>query len=320
MKKTPLVLLGYNRPEKFSKLLNALAPSKPSDIIVVIDGPKPGNEVDKAKVLCTQQAAQAIDWTENVEFIFRPVNLGLRSSVEDAVTYATEKYGQAIMLEDDARPGPTWIPYARYMLEKFANTEKIQHISGYDLVPPEHLTTPGKGSRLSRYPESYAWATWQRAWKYYDPTLEWALNASTSDLEKIVGSKISALRWKQNFIDAHSGRISTWAYRWLASMWSQDAYMLAPNANLVTYDGYTDGTHTFLKPGWTELERYDDDFTALICTAPELDIAADKWAAKHVYSETLYGVTRGIAISAVLEMRKNYRELKKERTLKAKEF
>lgn len=283
-------------------------------MIVVIDGPKEGNSQDAAKVLETQKVARTISWTDDVEFVFRPKNLGLRNSVEDAVSYATEKYGRAIMLEDDARPGPAWIPYAKMMLDTFEDAEKIQHISGYDLVPPAYLASPGKGSRLSRYPESYAWATWHSAWKKYDPQLEWALNASLADFERILGSKISALRWKQNFLDAYAGRISTWAYRWLATMWSQDAFMLAPNANLVTYDGYSDGTHTFLKPGWSELERFDGDYTALFETNPELDSAADHWAARHVYSETAYGVSRGVAISAVLEIRKNYRSFKKSRT------
>ena len=314
MKKTPLVLLGYNRPEKFSKLLDSLKSSRPDSLIVVIDGPKENNDQDVTKVLETQYVAQSISWTDDVEFMFRPTNLGLRKSVEDAVTYATEKYGRAIMLEDDARPGPAWIPYASMMLDTFEDAEKIQHVSGYDLVPPAFLSSPGRGSRLSRYPESYAWATWQSAWEKYDPQLEWALNASVGDLERIVGSKMSALRWKQNFLDAHAGRISTWAYRWLATMWSQDAYMLTPNANLVTYDGYTDGTHTFLKPGWRELERFDSDYKTLFVAKPELDFAADQWAARHVYSETAYGVSRGVAISAVLELRKHYRAFKKTRT------
>jgi hypothetical protein len=313
LKKTPVVLLGYNRPEKFSKLIGSLESSRPESLIVVIDGPKEGNSQDIIKVLETQNVAQSISWTEDIEFIFRPTNLGLRESVEDAVTYATEKYGRAIMLEDDARPGPVWIPYATMMLDSFEGAEKIQHVSGYDLVPPAFLSSPRRGSRLSRYPESYAWATWQSAWKKYDPHLEWALNASVTDLERIVGSKISALRWKQNFLDANAGRISTWAYRWLATVWSQDAFMLSPNANLVTYDGYTDGTHTFLKPGWTELERFDGDYTTLFEANPKLDFAADKWAARHVYSETACGVSRGVIISAVLEIRKNYRAFKKSR-------
>ena len=310
LKTTPVVLLAYNRPQKLAALIESLRSSAPKKIMVVVDGPKHNRTDDDARVKETQNISQTINWTDDVTFEFRTENWGLRRSVESAVTSAVELHGKAIMLEDDARPGKSWIPYANYMLEKYETESKVEHVSGYDLVPPSQLLSPNTGSRLSRYPESYAWATWQRAWKNYDGGLDWALNASLSELERIVGSKIGAIRWKQNFLDAQAGRISTWAYRWLASMWSRDSYMIAPNANLVTYDGYTDGTHTFLKPGWEELPRFAGNWEELVGEDLGVDLEADRWAAHHVYSETLYGVSRGVAISAVLELRKRYRSRK----------
>lgn len=307
MKTTPIVLLAYNRPEKLAALIDSLRVSAPPKIMVVVDGPKPNRLGDTERVQETREIAQTINWTDDVTFEFRAENWGLRKSVESAVTVAVETHGRAIMMEDDARPGAAWIPYANFMLDKYESELRVEHVSGYDLVPPTHLQSPNKGSRLSRYPESYAWATWQRAWNNYDGGLEWALNAPLRDLERIVGSKLGALRWKQNFLDAEAGRISTWAYRWLASMWSRDAFMIAPNANLVTYDGYSDGTHTFLKPGWQELPRFTGDWHELTSGDLELDRKADKWAARHVYSETLYGLARGVPISVVLELRKRYR-------------
>ena len=310
MKNTPVVLLAYNRPQKLADLIDSLRESAPSKVMVVVDGPKANKVGDLEKVRETQRIAHTINWTDDVVFEFRDTNWGLRSSVENAVTTATELHGRAIVLEDDARPGPAWIPYAQHMLDKYDTEQKIEHVSGYNLVPPTSLKSPGAGSRLSRYPESYAWATWQRAWKNYDGGLDWALNASVNDIQKIVGTRIGALRWKQNFLDAQSGRISTWAYRWLASMWSRNALMISPNANLVTYDGYTGGTHTFLKPGWTELPLFEGHETELTEGDLVFDPVADQWVAKHVFAETLYGVSRGVAISAVLELRKRYRSFK----------
>lgn len=291
-------------------LIDSLRVSAPSKLIVVIDGPNPTKPGDLQKVRDTQQVAESINWTDDVVFEFRKTNWGLRHSVEDAVTNATQKHGRAIVLEDDARPGAAWIPYAQFMLDKYEAEAKVEHISGYNLIPDFALSSPGVGSRLSRYPESYAWATWHRAWKNYEGGLDWALNASVKDLEKIVGTRVGALRWKQNFLDAQSGRISTWAYRWLASMWSRDAFMISPNANLVTYDGYSGGTHTVLKPGWKELPQFDGDWSELCQGQLVLEPEAEKWEAKHVYAETLYGLSRGVAISAVLEMRKRYRARK----------
>ena len=76
------------------------------------------------------------------------------------------------------------------MLNQQEGDRTIEHVSGFNLVPPEHHAISGFAPRLSRYPESYAWATWERAWTGYDDGLTWALNATVSDIHKIVGTRM----------------------------------------------------------------------------------------------------------------------------------
>jgi hypothetical protein len=304
---TPILLMAYNRADKFGRLLDRLRSVNAQNIIVCVDGPQAHVPGDAERVAAVRALAEAIDWTNNVELTFRPANLGLRANVSLSVTEATEKYGRVIVIEDDTVPGPNMIPFLESMLDRFADDKRIEHVSGYHLVPPRHSGVPGIGPRLSRYPESYAWATWQRAWAGYDDDLTWAMNASVADIQRIVGTRIGALRWKQNFADAHAGRISTWAYRWLASMWARDAWVLSPGVNLAHYAGHEDGTHTVLTPKWTELPVYDGPLDGIVASDPHPDLEADKWIAKMVFEENLYGLSRGVAISAVLEARKRAR-------------
>jgi hypothetical protein len=310
---TPVVILGYNRPDKVERLLDCLREQRPSNVIFSIDGPKSHIAGDADKVAAVQALAEGIDWTDRVETIFRDANVGLQIAVTEAVTHAVNSYGQAIILEEDTLPGADWLPYAGTMLERHRGDSRIEHISGYNLVPPKQLTHGTTGSRLSRYPESIAWATWDRAWNNFDSTLDWALNASIADLTRITGSRAGALRWKQNFADAAAGRISTWAYRWICSMWSRDAYVLSPNANLVTYAGYDAGTHTVMNAPWSELELFDGELSELTDGDLELDEKADEWVGRTVFAETAYGVSRGVAISAALAARKRYRAYKRTR-------
>jgi len=58
---------------------------------------------------------------------------------------------------------------------------------------------------------------------------------------------------------------------------------------------------------WKELPVYDGPLDPLVSHVAEYDPVADSWAARHVYDETLYGVARGLGISAVLELRKRHR-------------
>lgn len=313
MRDTPVVILGYNRPDKVERLLGRLSELRPKNIIFSIDGPKAHIAGDAEKVLAVQRLSEKIDWTDNVETRFRQSNVGLQVAVTDAVTHAVSSFGQAIVLEEDTLPGKLWIPYANEMLDRYRDESRIEHISGYNLVPPSQLALGARGSRLTRYPESTAWATWDRAWTNFDSSLDWALNATVADLEKITGSRAGALRWKQNFADAAAGRISTWAYRWISSMWSRNAYVLSPNANLVTYAGYDDGTHTLMKAPWSELELFEGDLEVMTAGEPVVDETADRWVGRTVFAETAFGVSRGVAISAALAARKRYRAYKRAR-------
>lgn len=309
MRRTPLLVLAYNRPDKMRRLIDNLRTIRPSTLLLAVDGPKPGNDADAQKVRAVQELVSTIDWTDDVATRFRPVNVGLRASVADAVSWAVSEFGETMVIEDDALPGPDFLAYSLAMLDRYRDDDHVAHISGYNLVPPRMLRSE-TGSRLTIYPESFAWATWERAWKTYDPTLEWALNVSIPDLQKITGSLSGALRWKQNFGDAAAERISTWAYRWIASMWSRGAVNLSPNQNLVSYIGYDEGTHATLTAPWKELPLYAGPGAALLEGTATIDEGAERWVARKVFGETPYGVTRGVAISAALEARKVWRRLR----------
>jgi hypothetical protein len=306
MASPPVLLLGFNRPQKMAQLITALSVSKPSQVLIGVDGPRANNAEDADLVRLTQETVELITWPATVVTRFRNENLGLRAAVVDAVTWATSEYGKVIVIEDDCIPGPDFVPFSTNMLERFENEPRIGHINGYNLVASENLSSPGSPIRLTRYPESYAWATWERAWKNYDNDLTWALQCSLQELQKITHSYVGALRWKINFADAKSERIQTWAYRWLASMWKNNLSIIAPSANLVRYDGYEDGTHTRRTARWTELpmtkQVLNDQHESLDSLLH--DEKADHWIAKQVFRENALGIFEGVAASVVMEILK----------------
>ena len=302
----PVLLLGFNRPEKMSQLISSLSSNKPELILLAVDGPRSQNSTDADLVRQTQETAALITWPAKVVTRFRNENLGLRVAVVDAVSWATSEHGRVIVLEDDCVAGPNFVPFAANMLEQFNDQPSIGHINGYNLVAPENLKRPSSSIRLTRYPESYAWATWERAWRNYDNDLTWAMQCSLQELRKITDSYVGALRWKINFADAKSERINTWAYRWLASMWRNNLSIIAPTSNLVRYDGYEDGTHTRRKARWTELAISEQEFDLQHKSLgfPEHDEQADDWIAQRVFRENALGLLEGIAASVAMELLK----------------
>ena len=164
-------------------LLQSLAPLKPKLILLAVDGPRKNRDNDAELVRQTQELASGITWDAEIRTRFRDSNLGLRRAVVDAVTWANSEYGRVIVLEDDVRAGPQLIEFLNHNLIRHHESSKIAHINGYNLVPTAHLTNPNNASRLTIYPESYAWATWDRAWKKYDDDMTWAKNASLGDIK-----------------------------------------------------------------------------------------------------------------------------------------
>jgi hypothetical protein len=305
MESAPVLLLAYNRPEKLSQLIQRIRVLRPSVLLVSVDGPKISKPGDKDLVLATQKIIQSIDWDVKIETRFREENIGLRLAVQDSVNWAISQYGKVIVIEDDAVPGPQLLDFLNFNLQKFADDQKVMHVSGYNVVPPQNLLSE-TGSRFSRYPESFAWATWERAWKHYDENLTWGLESSVRDIAKITGSTTSALRWKLNFHDAAAGRIGSWAYRWISSMWSQNGTTVAPNRNLLSYSGFDEGTHTVRSPRWKDLPVENLSFSEndnLTIT----DLEADNWTGSSVFRENPWGIIDGVASSIVLEIRKQWR-------------
>jgi len=306
---TPVLLLGYNRPEQMRGLIRSLASAKPKLILLSVDGPRMNRLNDVELVRQTQEMVNEINWDAEIRTRFRESNLGLRRAVVDAVTWANSEYGRVIVLEDDVRAGPQLLDFLNHNLEKYEENLKIAHINGYNLVPKSHIAHPDHASRLSIYPESYAWATWDRAWKNYDDDLTWAKTASINELKKICGSSIGAVRWKQNFADAAAERIDTWAYRWLATMWEHKLLMLSPNSNLSTYEGWSGGTHTFRKV------RNEEQAVAPLPPHQNfeqvVDSKSDRWLANNIFNENLLACVKGVLISSCLSLSHSLNHKKK---------
>ena len=288
-------------------LIQSLAPLKPKLILLAVDGPRSNRTNDVGLVRQTQELASEITWDAEICTRFRKSNLGLRRAVVDAVTWANDEYGKVIVLEDDVRAGPQLLDFLDYNLMAHQENTRVAHINGYNLVPKEHLTLPGNASRLSIYPESYAWATWDRAWQKYDDDLTWARNASLKDIKKICGSTVGALRWKQNFSDAAAERIDTWAYRWLASMWEHRVLTISPHRNISIYLGTEQGTHTCRRVKWSEPEIEELPTQNSSDRQNVIDAKADSWISKDIFKENYLGVFEGQLTSTALSILKVFK-------------
>jgi hypothetical protein len=299
----PVLLLGFNRPDRLADLIDSLRVTAPPVVRVAIDGPRSTHPDDQRRVNETRAAVRRIDWTDDIGTLFRDANLGLEKAVPAAVSWVLGEFESVIVIEDDVGVGPQFVEFATRALRTFEHRPDIFHVSGYNVVPQGNLTDPASTARLSRVAESFAWATWRRAWQHYDPTLRWGTDCGIAELVAVLGSRTAAIRWKQNFSLARHSRISSWAYRWMASIWQHDGYCLSPNRNLITYRGYSGGTHTRRRARWTEFPIESVDLAGL-GEQVALDAAADSYLHRQVFRATALGIGLGPAEAIALEVLK----------------
>ena len=301
----PIIVFAYNRPQNLYQFLESLKPHRPEVVFFHVDGPKDSN-LDSARVLATRSIINEIDWIPDIRICYHESNIGLRPAIECGMKLVFETFDKVIVCEDDIILGEQFINFLSHNLTKFESDLRIGHISGYNNVPIEFITDPSKAYRFSIYPESYAWATWKRSWKYYDPSLTWGAKISWKTLSLITQSRLGGIVWKNHFHEAYIGRLNSWAFRWVASLWQNNLLCVSPNRNLILYNGRADGTHTFRESPWLEIpiEVLPQDTPSEI----DRDVTADKWTQRNVF----YGTSKGLLILALGNF---YRIIKKNQFL-----
>lgn len=100
---------------------------------------------------------------------------------------------------------------------------------------------------FSQFNGAWGWATWQRAWRYFDASVTlWPQLRSTSWLLNLVEHESAARHWAHEFDVAYErqGDVSYWDYQWTFACWAHTGLTIMPRVNLVTNVGCGPGaTH-----------------------------------------------------------------------------
>ncbi|MCZ8200252.1 MULTISPECIES: hypothetical protein [unclassified Microcystis] len=99
---------------------------------------------------------------------------------------------------------------------------------------------------FSRYNHIWGWASWRRAWKYFDYGLKlWPKIRKENWLTSILENRKVVKYWTKNFQRTYEGDPTVWDYRWTFACWIQNGLTILPNVNLVSNIGFgEDATHT----------------------------------------------------------------------------
>ena len=236
----PILLFVYNRLQHTQRCIESLlnnSLSKESELFIYSDAAK--ETTDRKKVEEVRQYIHTIQGFKRITIIERNDNWGLARSIIDGVTTQINQYGRVIVLEDDLVVAPYFLQFMNDALETYKNEPKIGHIQACDFTQDTALPD----TFLIKWTGSWGWATWDRAWKHFNPNgkeLLQELKQRKLTYTFDFNGKYGFTRMLQRQIE---GKNNSWAIRWNASLFLKDILSLNVGRSLVQNEGF-DGSGT----------------------------------------------------------------------------
>lgn len=240
-KLAPVVLFVYNRPKHTKKTLQALEESilaNDTELYIFSDGAKNADQIDSVNQV---RAIIREPWHfKRIHIIERARNIGLAQNIMKGVTQVVEKHGKIIVLEDDLEISKFGLQYFNDALNCYEEDENVMEISGYMYPVANSEKLPE--TFFFRVANSWGWATWDRAWKHFNPDIEQLTASLTKQDIKRFSVDHSENFWKQVQLFKR-GKINSWAIRWYLSIFNRNGLVLYPRTSMIQNTG-TDGSGT----------------------------------------------------------------------------
>ena len=238
---SPVLLFVYNRPVHTrqavtSLLRNALA----SQTLLFIYSDAAKTADDRPLVDEVRTYIHDIKGFASVTVVERSENWGLARNIIDGVTTQVRRFGRVIVLEDDLVVAPYFLQFMNDALEAYQDEPRVGHIQACDFTGDPSLPD----TFLIKFTGSWGWATWARAWQYFNP--DGAALLAEMKRRKLTrtfdfGGNYPFTRMLRRQIE---GKNNSWAIRWNASLFLADILSLNVGRSLVQNNGFDgSGTH-----------------------------------------------------------------------------
>lgn len=223
----PVIIFAFNRLDALINVITSLLlneEAQESDLFVFVDGAREGKVGERELVCSVCRYIENIVGFKSVNYTFSETNKGLGNSVIKGVTEVINRYGKAIVLEDDLILAPNFLFFMNQGLDKYKEEKSVFSICGYSnkvKVPKDYSYDTYFCTRSS----SWGWATWADRWNSVDWELE--------NFDKYHILKKEFNRWGGSdcwkmLNDWKCGRNKSWAIRFCFAQFLQKKVSLFP--------------------------------------------------------------------------------------------
>lgn len=228
--KPAIVVLAFNRPIAFSRLLDSLAAAEYQVtplLIISLDGGASAEVVAIAESFSSTKL--------RVKVLRREIQQGLRDHVITCGDL-TAKYGSVVILEDDLLVDRYFYNYSSQALDFYANEDEVVGIALYSHEYNEFCGLPfqpmhnGFSTYFMQVP-----CSWGQCWskKQWDRFKAWYIGKTPADLEQIEGLPESVRSWPE----------SSWKKYFHGYIVETKKYFVYPYTSFTTNCSDEGGTH-----------------------------------------------------------------------------
>lgn len=235
--KSPVILIIFNRPDETQRVFDAIRDYKPEKLLVISDGPR--NEKDK--ILCdkTKKIIDSVDWQCEVQKNYSDENIGCRARLSSGLNWAFNQVDRAIVFEADCLPDPTFFTFCDELLEKYKDDERIMHIGGNFFQQRNKKFKSEDSYYFSTIPHIWGWASWSRAWKFYDSDIKiWPEIKKNGSLRKLLNDPAVYEYWETVWDGYYNHTVPSWDGQWTLAVMLKNGLSITPTKNLVTNIGF----------------------------------------------------------------------------------
>lgn len=235
----------FNRPDTTELVFAEIAKAKPPKLLIIGDGSRPDRPGEAERVAAARAIIKRVDWDCEILTNFSEVNMGCKRRVSSGLDWVFEQVGEAIILEDDCLPDPTFFRFCQEMLVRYRHDQRIGMIACTNTQFSHRRND--NSYYFSKYSLIWGWASWRDRWtKSYDVTMaQWPCIRDESWLADMLGNKSEVDYW-QNILElTYRGEIDTWDYQWFFANWLEGRMIIVPSVNLISNIGFGEfATHT----------------------------------------------------------------------------
>lgn len=251
---TPIICIVFNRPSTARSVFERIAQARPLKLLIIADGARPEKTGEADACRESLEIVTKIDWECEVLKNISPVNLGCGERIISGLNWAFSLVDEAIILEDDCLPDPSFFPFCRQMLERYRDDPRVASVGGTNLM--EKHCKSADSYYFSRLGGIWGWATWKSRWMAYDRHLtNWPAFREARALNELFDHPRACSYWTKIFDSMYAGNgPNTWDYQWIYTNLLENRVHIVPHVNLVKNIGFgagathTSGTNSGLNP------------------------------------------------------------------------